>query len=93
MLVASPSVCSNEGNINGGMSDAALLLGLFAHGPFDEEVFAALAAALLSLSDAVRSDAMTAITYSEWSEFGPFLRAGLQEVMHLLNCNKRAGSI
>lgn len=62
-----------------GIRDAALLLGLFAHGILDDEIFASLAAALLSFSDAVRSAALTAITYSTWSEFAPLLRVGLQE--------------
>jgi hypothetical protein len=58
---------------------ATLLLGLFAHGPFDEDVFASIAAALLADSEEVRGAALTAITYSSWDRFSPLLREGLKE--------------
>jgi hypothetical protein len=63
----------------GDLREAVLLLGLFAYGPLDQEVFASIAAALLSTSDVVRHAALSAITYSSWSEFGPLLREGLKE--------------
>lgn len=61
------------------LREATLLLGLFAYGPLDQDVFASISAALLSSSEIVCHAALSAVTYSSWREFGLLLREGLAE--------------